>query len=157
MSVGGDCMSKLRSRTKAGEARCASAGGIRGNARRSGSRCSGANTSRGCRTRDRRGEDRRRGYATGRSIPVPVRLRLAQALAQSNQLVSLCLHGLDHVASQVLGGLLVDIVCDGLESVRLGVTRVDGLLDVVLGVLDLVWGYVVVVVGVEVEVGDDVS
>jgi len=51
----------------------------------------------------------------------------------------------------------VDIVCDGLESVHLGVAGVDGFLDVVLGVLDLVWGHVVVVVGVEVEVGDDVA
>ena len=51
----------------------------------------------------------------------------------------------------------MDVVCDSLESVHLGVAGVDGLLDVVLGILDLVWGYVVVVVGVEVEVGDDVS
>lgn len=46
---------------------------------------------------------------------------------------------------------------DGLESVDLGVAGVDSVEHSVFGVLDLVWGDVVVVVGVQVEVRDNVS
>jgi len=46
---------------------------------------------------------------------------------------------------------------DGLESVDLGVAGVDSVEHPVFGVLDLVWGDVVVVVGVQVEVRDNVS
>jgi len=46
---------------------------------------------------------------------------------------------------------------DGLKSVDLGVAGVDSVEHPVFGVLDLVWGDVVVVVGVQVEVRDNVS
>ena len=46
---------------------------------------------------------------------------------------------------------------NGLEGIDLGVAGVDSVENSVFGVLDLVWGDVVVVVGVQVEVRDNVS
>jgi hypothetical protein len=46
---------------------------------------------------------------------------------------------------------------NGLEGIDLGVAGVDSVEHPVFGVLDLVWGDVVVVVGVQVEVRDNVS
>lgn len=101
--------------------------------------------------RSGRGED----TATGRTVPVS--LVISKALADGNSSVTSILESLEHELGQVLGGLLVDVVSDGEEVVVGRVLASEGVREVVLGVLDLVRGGVVVVISVQIEVGDVVA
>lgn len=51
----------------------------------------------------------------------------------------------------------MNIVGDSLESVQFRIAGVDGCLDPVFGILDLVWGDVVIVISIKIEVRDDIS
>ena len=83
-----------------------------------------------------------------------------ETLAHGNSCEALGVEVVKHVCSEVLGGQLVDVVADD-ESVTVvwvsAVAGVDAVLEVVLGDLDLLRSQVVVVVGVEIEVGNDVA
>jgi hypothetical protein len=100
-------------------------------------------------------------YSSGTSSSaVPVGNGVAEALTNSDTLVSHISDGLEHVLGQVVGSLLVDVVLDvkplgtsGSSGTALG----DITVEPVLGVLDLSRRVLVVVIGVNVEVDDVVT
>jgi hypothetical protein len=100
-------------------------------------------------------------YSSGTtSNAVPVGNRVAEALTNGDTLVSHIGDGLEHVLSQVVGGLLVDIMLNVEES-GASLSRRSALSDVskepILGVLDQVGAVLFVVIGVDVEVDDVVT
>ena len=119
----------------------------------SGRRCSGD----GLRRSDWLTAGRCRGYGRGSGATswgsVPVRLGIAEALAGCNAFPAI---GLDEpvvVRSQVGNGLLDNVVLDREvigNALALGVG--EGSLDDVLGILDLRWERVQVVLGIEIKV-----
>lgn len=130
-----------KSRTLAGLASGATALSIGGDL--SGG-SSGRRRGRGSRGRGGAGGSRRsENAAAGRAVPVG--LVIAKALADGNSSVASALESLEHELSQVLGGLLVNVVSNGQEVVAGSGLASKGLGEVVLGVLDLVRGSVVVV------------
>jgi hypothetical protein len=58
----------------------------------------------------------------------------------------------EHIVRQVIDSLIVDVVLDVEEAIRLGIGRVDGLVPDVLGALDQLGVVHQVTLGVEVEV-----
>ena len=97
--------------------------------------------------------------ASTASRAVPVSLRITEALANGDRLVAELSDGRQHVVGEVVNCLVVDIVTDG-QPLRRGSRSTVGsdvALEVVLGVLDLVDIILVVIVGVNIEVGNVVA
>ena len=76
---------------------------------------------------------------------VPGRFGLSHALAHGDHAVAGLADALEHVRGEIVGGQVVDVVGDGEEVVVAGGFAIEGSVDVVLGVLDLVDGELVVV------------
>jgi hypothetical protein len=99
------------------------------------------------------------GGSSTRSGAVPVVRWIAEALTNGDSLVAETGEGGQHVVSQVVDSLVVNVVANA-QPIRSGSGSTIGsdvALEVVLGVLDLVDVVLVVVVGVNVEVGDVVT
>lgn len=90
-------------------------------------------------------------------VAVPVSHRLVHALAHGDTLEATCLKSLDHGDSKIESGKLVDVVSDGKLALSGRVGGVDGIAEVVLSNLNLLAGELVVVIGIQIEVRDDVS
>lgn len=91
---------------------------------------------------------------------VPVRLVIAETLADGDSLVAKLGDGREHVLGQVVGSLVKDIVTDGEPLVTIAsgcAIFCDVALEPVLGVLNILGLVLVVVVRVDVEVGDVVA
>ena len=93
------------------------------------------------------------------SSAVPVSLGVTEALANGDRLVAELSDGRQHVVGEVVNSLVVDVVTNG-QPLRRGSRSTVGsdvALEVVLGVLNLVDIILVVVVGVNIEVGNVVA
>lgn len=93
------------------------------------------------------------------ALAVPVVGRVAKALADGDGLVAKVGESGKHELSEVVGSLLVDVVANG-EPLVVGWGSTSGSdvsFEVVLCVLDLLGSVLVVVIGVDVEVGDVVA
>ena len=99
------------------------------------------------------------GGASAASSAVPVSLRVAEALTDGDSLVAETSECGQHIVGEVVGGLVVNIVANAqpLRSGGSSTVGSDVTLEVVLGVLDLVDVVLVVVVGVNIEVGNVVT
>lgn len=125
----------------------ATAGSVGGDGARGG----GGRTSGG---RDCRGGG---GRGTGSGVTVPVGLRLIHALTHGDTLEATCLQGLDHGNGQVEGGKLVNVVANSKLASSGGLDGAQVADEVVLSDLDLLRSKLVVVIGVQVEVRDDIT
>ena len=97
--------------------------------------------------------------ASSVSSAVPVSLGVTEALANGDRLVAELSDGRQHVVGEVVNSLVVDVVTNG-QPLRRGSRSTVGsdvALEVVLGVLNLVDIILVVVVGVNIEVGNVVA
>jgi hypothetical protein len=103
------------------------------------------------------GASGRRTRGRGGRITVPVGLGLVHALTHGDTLEATGLEGLDHGDGQVEGSELVNVVGDGELALRRRVGAVDSSAEVVLGGLNLDGSELVVVIGVQIEVRNDVS
>lgn len=103
------------------------------------------------------GTCRRGGRGTRGGVAVPVSQGLVHALAHGDTLEATCLESLDHGDGEVESGKLVNVVSDGKLALSSRVGGVDGIAEVVLSDLDLLAGELVVIIGIQVEVRDDVA
>lgn len=102
----------------------------------------------------RGGRDGRRAGAWG---AVPVLLGVAETLADGDGLEAAREEGVEHVARQIVHGLVDGVVLDLQPLGRLGVLANDGIVPDVLGNLDLAAIVMQVALGIEVEVGNMIS
>lgn len=129
----------------------ATTGSVRGGfggGRRGSAGCSG----RGWSCRRAGGAD---NAAAGRAVPV--RYGVAEAFSDSDGPVARLIQSVEHVPSQVVSGLVMDVVCDGQELVCSGIAAAQCVREPVLCILLELGGCIVVVVGVEVKVGHVVT
>lgn len=100
-----------------------------------------------------------RNSARARCSAVPIGLGVTKTVTDSDAPVSELSQGGEHVVSQIISGLLVNIVADFEPGGSCGRRTAlgDVALEPVLGVLDLVWGILVVVVGINIKISDVVA
>lgn len=89
--------------------------------------------------------------------PIPICHGVSKTLSQSNSPIALRLQRGQHIGSQGMGCLLVDVVRDDQEAVGSRIRRVDRVCEVVLCVLDQLRRVVVVIICIKIEVGDMVT
>lgn len=111
----------------------------------------------GSRGRASRGASGRRARGSGSRVAVPVGLRLIHALTHSDTLEAAGLESLNHGDGQVEGGELVNVVSDGEFALGRWDGTVDSSAEVVLSDLDLDGSELVVVISIQIEVGNNVS
>ena len=99
------------------------------------------------------------GGASAASSAVPVGRIVTETLTNGHSLVAEASKGGQHVVSEVVSSLVVDVVANAqpIGSGSRCAIGSDVTLEIVLGVLDLVDVVLVVVVGINVEVGDVVT
>lgn len=107
----------------------------------------------------RRTYSRARDGTTCSRSTVPVSSRVTETFANGDGLVAESGQGREHVASQVVCGLSVDVVTnrEPFAVSRRSTVSSDVSMEVVLGGLDLLWVVLVIVVGINVEVGNVIS
>lgn len=118
---------------------------------------SGDGTSRGGSGTSSGDTSGRGSRSTGSRVAVPVGLGLIHAFTHGDTLEATCLEGLDHGDGQVESGELVDVVSDGKLALSGRVGRVHSVAEVVLRDLDPLASELVVIIGIQVEVGDDIA
>jgi hypothetical protein len=96
------------------------------------------------------------GLDTRSRVTVPVGFGVVHALANGDGSPALAVDIVEHVASQVQRGELVNVVGDS-EPLVVGASGIKTVLEVVFGNLDLLRGLLVVVVGVQIKRSDDVA
>lgn len=119
---------------------------------------SGDGASRGRGRASGGGRSRRaRAWSSGSRVAVPVGLRLAHALTHGDTPEPTGLEGLNHGHCQVEGCELVDVVGNGKLAIGGWVGTIDSVAEVVLRGLNLDRSELVVVIGIQVEVRNDVA
>lgn len=111
----------------------------------------------GSRADSGRDASRRGRRSTGSGVTVPVGLGLVHALTHGDTPEATSLEGLNHGYGQVEGGELVNVVCNRKLALGGRVGSVDGVAEVVLSDLDPLTSELVVVIGVKIEVRNDIS
>lgn len=98
-----------------------------------------------------------RGVSTSATSAVPGRFSLSHALAHSYHPIAGLANALEHVGGQVVGSQLMNVMGNCKEIIIRWVLAIESVVNVVLGVLDLLTGKLIVIISVQVEVRNDIA
>lgn len=93
----------------------------------------------------------------GARSPIPICHGVSKTLSQSNSPIALGLQRGQHIGSQGMSCLLMDVVSDDQEAFGSRIRRVDSVCEVVLCVLDQRRRVVVIIIRIKIEVGNMVT